>query len=49
MDRNELNNRLPGVVQALMKSVLDEPRMQHLDRVLLPSRDAIIPTPGWKG
>jgi serine O-acetyltransferase len=42
MDREELNNRLPGVVQALMNSVLAEPRMQHLDRVLLPNRDAII-------
>ncbi len=42
MDRTELNNRLPAVVEALTQSVLAEPRMQHLDRVLLPNRDAII-------
>ena len=42
MDRNELNHRLPSVVDAIVKSVLDEPRMQHLDRVQLPSRDVII-------
>src|SRR5258706_8363478 len=42
MDRNELNQRLPGVVDAIVQSVLSEPRMQHLNRVLLPSRDVII-------
>jgi serine O-acetyltransferase len=42
MDPNELNARLPGVVEALVRSVTDEPGMQHLNRVLLPSRDAII-------
>jgi serine O-acetyltransferase len=42
MDRNQLNHRLPQVVEAIVKSVLDEPRMQHLNRVLLPSRDVII-------
>ncbi|HSZ59464.1 MAG TPA: serine O-acetyltransferase EpsC [Tepidisphaeraceae bacterium] len=42
MDRNQLNQRLPQVVEAVVKSVLDEPRMQHLNRVLLPSRDVII-------
>jgi serine O-acetyltransferase len=42
MDRNELNERLPAVVDALVKSVVSEPRMQHLNRVYLPSRDAII-------
>ena len=42
MDRKDLNDRLPSVVDALTKSVIAEPRMQHLDRVLLPSRDAII-------
>ena len=42
MDRNELNQRLPMVVDKLVKSVLDDPRMQHLNRVLLPSRDRII-------
>ncbi len=42
MDPNELNARLPAVVEALVRSVTDEPSMQHLNRVLLPSRDAII-------
>jgi serine O-acetyltransferase len=42
MDRQTLNNRLPDVVDRLTTSVLAEPRMQHLDRVLLPSRDVII-------
>ncbi|MDB5357453.1 MAG: Serine O-acetyltransferase [Phycisphaerales bacterium] len=42
MDRNELNQRLPMVVDKLVKSVLDDPRMQHLNRVLLPNRDRII-------
>ena len=42
MDGKDLNDRLPAVVESLTKSVLAEPRMQHLDRVLLPSRDAII-------
>ena len=41
-DRNELNHRLPAYVQAIVRSVLDEPRMKHLDRVQLPSRDVII-------
>lgn len=42
MDRNELNQRLPLVVEAIVKSVTAEPRMQHLNRILLPSRDVII-------
>src|SRR3954471_3385915 len=42
MDRNDLNRRLPGVVQSIVAGVLDEPTMQHLNRVLLPSRDEII-------
>jgi serine O-acetyltransferase len=42
MDRETLNNRLPQVVDRLVESVLAEPRMQHLDRVLLPNRDVII-------
>jgi serine O-acetyltransferase len=33
---------LPEVVDRLVESVLAEPRMQHLDRVVLPNRDAII-------
>jgi serine O-acetyltransferase len=42
MDRNSLNERLPAVVDALVKSITGEPRMQHLNRVFLPSRDAIV-------
>ena len=42
MDRKELNDLLPGVVEALVNSVTAEPRLQHLDRVFLPSRDAIV-------
>jgi serine O-acetyltransferase len=42
MDRNELNRRLPAVVEAIVSHVRAEPRMQHLDRVILPSRDVII-------
>jgi serine O-acetyltransferase len=42
MDRKELNERLPGVVDAIARSVVAEPNLQHLNRVYLPSRDAII-------
>src|SRR6266576_2482171 len=42
MDRKELNERLPGVVDAIAKSVLAEPNLQHLNRVYLPSRDVIV-------
>jgi serine O-acetyltransferase len=42
MNRNDLNHRLPAVVQSLVDHVMGEPRMKHLDRVFLPSRDAII-------
>src|SRR5690349_17172275 len=38
----DVNQRLPQVVEALSRSVTAEPKLQHLDRVLLPSRDAII-------
>jgi serine O-acetyltransferase len=42
MKRNELKRKLPELIDALVKSVADEPRMQHLNRVLLPNRDQII-------
>jgi serine O-acetyltransferase len=42
MDRDELKNRLPAIVEGLVKSINGEPRMQHLNRVFLPSRDAIV-------
>ena len=40
--RDDLNARLPGVVDKLVASVHALPQMQHLNRVALPSRDAII-------
>lgn len=46
MERNELNHRLPRVVNAIVESVTGEPRMQHLNRVLLPDREAIIESVG---
>jgi serine O-acetyltransferase len=46
VDRNELNDRLPAVVEALAKSVLSDERMQHLNRVFLPNRDVIIESIG---
>jgi serine O-acetyltransferase len=42
VDRNELDQRLPGIVEALERSIPAYPKLQHLNRVLLPSRDAII-------
>jgi serine O-acetyltransferase len=42
MDRIKLNDRLPSVVDALVKSVTGDPRMQHLNRVFLPNRLEII-------
>jgi serine O-acetyltransferase len=42
MDRNDLNQKLTGVVDSLVKSVIDEPRLSHLNRVYLPSRDEIV-------
>jgi serine O-acetyltransferase len=42
MNRNELNEQLPRVVDAIVKSVVEHPHLQHLNRVYLPSRDAII-------
>jgi serine O-acetyltransferase len=42
MDRKELNDLLPSVVDKIVDSVKSEPRLQHLNRVYLPSRDEII-------
>ncbi len=42
MDRDELNERLPEVVKAIVKSTIDDPRTRHLNRVHLPSRDEIV-------
>ena len=42
MDRDELNERLPEVVGKIVKSVIDDPRIRHLNRVYLPSREKIV-------
>jgi serine O-acetyltransferase len=42
MDRKQLNESLPKVVDSIVKNIVDEPRLQHLNRVYLPSRDVII-------
>jgi serine O-acetyltransferase len=42
MDRKELEEHLPRVVESLVASVVGEPRMKHLNRVFLPSRDEIV-------
>ena len=42
MERMNLNGKLPGIVDELVKSVVAEPRTQHLNPIYLPSRDAII-------
>src|SRR5215218_5845620 len=43
MDRKQLNDKLPGVVESIVRSVVDHhPHLQHLNRVYLPSRDEII-------
>ncbi len=42
MDRNALNQRQPAVVQQLVRSIMEQPKMRHLNRVMLPNRDVII-------
>ena len=42
MNRKDLNNHLPRVVEAIVKSVDAHPQLQHLNRVFLPSRDQIV-------
>jgi serine O-acetyltransferase len=42
MNRNDLQERLPAVVDSLVQSIVNEPRIQHLNRVYLPNRDVII-------
>ena len=42
MDRDQLRRRLPAVVDAVTGSIVNEPRMRHLNRVFLPSRDEIV-------
>jgi serine O-acetyltransferase len=42
MNVNDLTEKLPPIVDLLVDSIVTEPGMQHLGRVFLPSRDAII-------
>src|SRR5687767_13745319 len=42
MNKSDLSHRLPAIVDSLVASIHAEPRMKHVDRVTLPSRDAII-------
>lgn len=42
MNRTELNERIPGIVAKLVDSVHKFDHLQHLDRVYLPDRQAII-------
>ncbi len=42
MDRNQLNQRLPAVVDSLVNNVHELAGMKHLNRVYLPSRDIVI-------
>ncbi len=42
MNRNELNDRLPAVVEKLAQSIQLQPELKHLNRVYLPDRETII-------
>ncbi len=42
MNRSELNHQLLAIIEAIVASVLSEPRLQHLNRVFLPNRESII-------
>jgi serine O-acetyltransferase len=42
MDRNELNEHLPKVIDGLTDSIVGEERLRHLNQVYLPNRDRII-------
>jgi serine O-acetyltransferase len=42
MDRDSLNQQLPRIAKALAESAIKHERMQHLNRVFLPSRQVII-------
>ena len=43
MDRNELNKQLPTLVDGIVRNVVDDhAHLQHLNRVYLPSREAIV-------
>jgi serine O-acetyltransferase len=42
MNRKQLNERLPQIVQMLVEALPNTPGVNHLDRVYLPGRDVII-------
>ena len=42
MNHQELKQRLPAVTETLVKSIHAHPTIQHLGRVSLPNRDAVI-------
>jgi serine O-acetyltransferase len=43
MDRNDLNKKLPQLVNGIVRNVVDQhPHLQHLNRVYLPARDEIV-------
>jgi serine O-acetyltransferase len=42
MNRNELNDRLPGVVDVIVKHISADARMKHLDCGQLPNRQVIV-------
>ena len=42
MTHKRLTESLPSLVETLVKSVLHEPGIQHLNRVYLPNRDVIV-------
>lgn len=42
MDRKQLNERLPQIIDTLVKALPATPGINHLDRVYLPGRDVII-------
>lgn len=42
MNRKQLNERLPQIVDTLVKALPNTPGINHLDRVFLPGRDVII-------
>lgn len=42
MNREDLNEKLPQIIDTLVQSVHAHPKLQHLNQVYLPNRDVII-------
>lgn len=42
MTRDELNDKLPQIIQGMVESVHAHPKMKHLNQVYLPNRDTVI-------